>query len=88
MAVMALDPYVEKQVLAERIGTDGDQYDEVWDGVYIVLPLPNIDHQELVQEFGYVFGEVIRRPKLGRVFPGINLSDRDKGWNKTFASPT
>jgi len=29
MAVMVLDPYVEKHILAERVGTDGDQYDEV-----------------------------------------------------------
>ena len=50
MAIMVLDPYVEEQVLAARVGTDGDQYDEVWEGVYIVTPLPNNDHQVLVGE--------------------------------------
>jgi hypothetical protein len=55
MAIMVLDPYVEKHILAERAGTDGDQYDEVWEGVYVVTPLPNNDHQELVAEFGFIF---------------------------------
>jgi Uma2 family endonuclease len=87
MAIMVLDPYVEKHILAERVGSDGDQYDEVWEGVYVVTPLPNNDHQELVQEFGYVLGEVIRRTKLGQVFPGVNLSDRVEGWEKNYREP-
>ena len=35
MAVMVLDPYVEERILAEREGSDGSQYDEVWEGVYV-----------------------------------------------------
>ena len=53
MAVMVLDPYVEEQMLAERAGSDGDQYDEVWEGVYIVTPLPNDEHQEIVSATGF-----------------------------------
>jgi Uma2 family endonuclease len=87
MAVMVLDPYVEQQVLAGRVGSDGDQYDEVWDGVYIVTPLPNNNHQELVSEFAYLLGKVLRRPKLGQVFPGVNLSDRDEGWKQNYREP-
>ncbi len=87
MAVMVLDPYVEAQILSERTGSDGDQYDEVWEGVYIVTPLPNNDHQELVYEFTTVLGEVIRRPRLGQVFPGVNLSDRNEGWEKNYREP-
>ena len=87
MAVMVLDPYVEQQILAERTGSDGDQYDEVWEGVYIVTPLPNNDHQALVYELTYLLGEVIGRPGLGQVFPGVNLSDRDEGWEKNYREP-
>jgi Uma2 family endonuclease len=87
MAVMVLDPYVEQHILAERVGTDGDQYDEVWEGVYVMTPLPNINHQDLVGEFDSILREIIRRPRLGRVFPGVNLSDRDKGWKENFREP-
>lgn len=87
MAVMVLDSFFEKQILAERIGTDGDQYDEVWEGVYIVTPLPNNDHQEIVGDLGSILQEVVRRAKLGQVFPGVNLSDRNRGWEKNFREP-
>jgi len=82
-----LDPYVEEQILAERTGSDGDQYDEVWEGVYVMTPLPNNDHQVLVGEFAFVLGEAVGRVGLGQVFPGVNLSDRDEGWGKNFREP-
>ena len=87
MAIMVLDPYVEKQILAERTGSDGDQYDEVWEGVYIVTPLPNNDHQVLVGEFTFILTEAVGRAGLGQAFPGVNLSDRDKGWEKNYREP-
>jgi Uma2 family endonuclease len=87
MAVMVLDSYIEEQVMALRAGSDGSQYDEVWEGVYVVTPLPSNEHQVLVGEFAYVLGEVIARPRLGQVLPGANLSDRDQGWEKNFREP-
>jgi hypothetical protein len=87
MAIMVLDPYMEQQILAERARSDGDQYDEVWEGVYVVTPLPNNDHQELVFEFVSILGEVVRRPAIGQVFPGVNLSDREEGWERNYREP-
>jgi Uma2 family endonuclease len=87
MAVMVLDSYVEEQILAERIGKDGDQYDEVWEGVYVVTPLPNNDHQEIVGDLGSILQEVVRRAKLGQVFPGVNVSDHNRGWEKNYREP-
>ncbi len=87
MAVVVLDPYVEELVLAQRQGSDGDQYDEVWEGVYIVTPLPNVDHQGLVGEFDSILREVLRRPGLGQVFPGVNLSDRNEDWKQNYREP-
>ena len=87
MAVMVLDPYVEEQVLAERVGSDGDQYDEVWEGVYIVTPLPNDEHQEIVSATCLrFFGKSSHGRDLAR-FPGVNLSDRDEGWKQNFREP-
>jgi Uma2 family endonuclease len=87
MAIMVLDSDMEAQILAERVNSDGDRYDEVWEGVYIVTPLPNNDHQVLVGELSYILGEAVGRSGLGRVFPGVNLSDRDEGWDKNFREP-
>jgi len=87
MAVLVLDPYVEAQILSERAGSDGDQYDEVWEGVYIVTPLPNDEHQEIVSALNAILDQVIARERLGKVRPGVNLSDRNEGWEKNYREP-
>ena len=35
----------------------------------------------------FILREVIRRPRLGQVFPGVNLSDRDDDWKQNFREP-
>jgi Uma2 family endonuclease len=87
MAILVLDPHVENQVLAARIGSDGDQYDEMWEGVYIVTPLPNDEHQEIVSELDFILQETVGQARLGKVRPGVNLSDRDKGWEQNYREP-
>jgi Uma2 family endonuclease len=87
MAILVLDPHVENQVLAARIGSDGDQYDEMWEGVYIVMPLPNDEHQEIVSELDFILQETVGQARLGKVRPGVNLSDRDKGWEQNYREP-
>jgi Uma2 family endonuclease len=87
MATMVLDPYVEEQVLASRVGTDGDKYDEVWEGVYIVTPLPSNEHQRLVIKLCMILSAVVEVNELGDVFSGVNLSDRNEGWDKNFREP-
>jgi Uma2 family endonuclease len=87
MAIMVLDSDIETQILAARLGSDGDQYDEVWEGVYIVTPLPNNDHQVLVGEFTSILGETVKRLRMGQVLPGVNLSDRNQGWKDNYREP-
>jgi hypothetical protein len=88
MAVMVLDPNVEESLLANRRVCDGQQYDEVWEGVYVMAPLPANEHQEFVSELLYILAEAVGRAKLGRVFPGVNLSDRaGADWTHDFREP-
>jgi Uma2 family endonuclease len=87
MAVMVLDPYVEQQVLAARVGSDGDQYDEVWEGVYIVSPLPTNEHQHFVHKISIILDKVMDEAGRGLVFPGVNLSDREEGWEHNYREP-
>ena len=87
MAIMVLDPYVEKHILAERVGSDGDQYDEVWEGVYVVSPLPNDEHQKIVSALDSILQYVVGWPGAGEVRPGVNLSDREEGWEQNYREP-
>lgn len=81
------EPWTEAQIKAQRAKTGTDRYDEVWDGVYIVSPLPNDEHQDLVGAIFNLFFELVGKPKLGLVRPGVNVSDRDEGWNHNYREP-
>jgi Uma2 family endonuclease len=69
----------------KRIGAD--RYDEVWDGVYVMPSMPNLDHQELVSDLDAIFVEVVKRPGLGKVYPGANVSDRGADWQTNYRVP-
>ena len=80
MATMIVDPELESRLLAERATTGADRYDEVWEGIYMMAPMPNVEHQDIVNGFAAVFQEVIRWPGLGMVMPGANVSDQVEGF--------
>jgi hypothetical protein len=87
MAVLITDPSLEERFIEERKLCGSDRWDEVWEGVYIVTPLPNNEHQEIVSGLIYLFNEVVVRSGLGKVFPGVNLSDVDGEWEHDFRGP-
>ena len=87
MATLIADPGVEQRLIAERRAMGADRKDEVWDGVYIIMPDPNVEHQRLVMRLGVVFSEVVNPPAGGDVFPGLNLSDRGEDWKDNYRCP-
>ena len=48
MPALIADPAVEERLVAERRAGDGDRKDEVWNEIYIIMPDPNVEHQETV----------------------------------------
>jgi Uma2 family endonuclease len=87
MALMVLDPIVERQLKAEREASGADRYDEVWEGVYMMAPLADNEHQDLQLSLGAIFQFVIVWAGLGRAQAGANVSDRDKGWEHNYRIP-
>ncbi|WP_152049242.1 Uma2 family endonuclease [Tautonia marina] len=87
MATLVLDSYVEDQILEQRRASGGDRFDEVWDGVYVMAPMPNDEHQEIVMGLSFVLQTVVGLAGLGRVRPGVNVSDRDDGWKQNYRCP-
>ena len=84
MAVLILDPTLEKRVRAER----GDKTrDEVWDGVLVMSPEANLEHQDFGGELAFIFRSALGSRRAGRVYPGVNVSDRDEGWLENFRIP-
>ena len=60
MSTLIQDPYTERALIADRRRKGIDLHDEVWEGVYYVMPNPNVEHQDLV--FGV--GIPLREPAL------------------------
>lgn len=87
MAMLVRDRELERRIIADRRARGVDRKDEVWDGVYVMSPEANNEHQDIIGEFDSLFREVIKRPGLGCVMPGVNISDRDEDWTKNFRVP-
>ena len=87
MAILVSDPYIEQQLREERKLTGADRYDEVWDGVYVIAPMPTDEHQDMVLELAMALTEAVARPRLARVRAGVNLSDRGDDWEHDYRAP-
>jgi Uma2 family endonuclease len=87
MPAFIADPDVEKRLRAERRAAGSDKYDEVWDGVYVVMPLPDIEHQRIVSLINSFLVLTVDAVGLGQSFPGINVSDRRRHWKKNYREP-
>jgi Uma2 family endonuclease len=87
MAMLVADPYVENRLRAERRASGADRYDEVWEGIYMMVPMPGDEHQQIVMRMAAIFQETAGWPELGEVRAGINLSDRGDDWEHDYRVP-
>lgn len=87
MATVIMDRELAESLRQERAAAGGDRWDEVWEGTYMMAPLPDIEHQELVSRLATIFLEVAGWNSGTIVLPGANVSDRDKGWEHNYRCP-
>jgi Uma2 family endonuclease len=85
--VLILDQELIREFIQDRRERGIDQYDEVWEGVYIVPPLATNPHQSLVAALVAILFNVIMLEGRGQVYPGANVSDRRFGWKRRFRAP-
>lgn len=87
MAILVSEAGLERAIRVRRHARGIDGHDEVGDGVYFVPPLADNDHQDIVGGLTTVLQILVAFPKLGRVQPGANVSDRDDDWRKNYRVP-
>lgn len=87
MATLITDPELEQELIAQRQAWGVDRYDEVWDGVYIMAPMANDEHQYLVKELTAVLTIAVDWAGLGQTRPGVNISDRREDWKTNYRIP-
>jgi Uma2 family endonuclease len=87
MAVLVTDPFLEDRLRLERELSGADRYDEVWEGLYVMTPIPDVEHQQIVARFTAILQETVGWPELGDVFPGVNLTERKDDWRYDYRVP-
>jgi Uma2 family endonuclease len=87
MPTLVTDPKIEAELLENRRAWGGDKFDEVWDGVYVMAPLANNEHQELMINLGAAFKNAFAAQPEVRVFPGVNVSDQMDDWKDNYRCP-
>jgi len=87
MATLVHDPALEKDILTQRRAWGADRYDEVWEGVYVVSPMPNNEHLSIATRIAAVFQSALGWENGADVLAGVNVSDRRKGWKKNYRVP-
>ena len=87
MNLVILDPADETRIIDRRRDLGHDRFDEVWEGVYLMSPLANNEHQQIVSAFDRCFGVVIADSGRGIVQPGANVSDRAADWSQNYRCP-
>jgi Uma2 family endonuclease len=87
MAVVVFDRRVGKALIRERAAPKANHHDEVWNGVYIVSPDPDIEHFDVSGELIHVIKLALPDPKLVRVHGGGNITDREDDWTKNYRCP-
>ena len=87
MATLILDPIMEAECkfIFDRSGDN--RYDEVWEGVTVVPPMPSDEHQQLQIRLSLPFMELVEIPQIGQVRAGGNISDRAVDWTHNYRCP-
>jgi len=81
------DPALILKLKADREATGFDRRDEMWEGIYVVSPEANIEHEDFASELSFVFATVREEVGGAKIRTGGNISDRIKGWHKNYRVP-
>ncbi len=87
MAIVSLDPGELKHLIRQRRDSGGDLWDEVWNGVYVMPPLADNEHQRLGLELAIDIRNVLGPDERIQLFAGCNISDQPKRWRRNYRCP-
>lgn len=87
MSTLVQDRDFAQSLIEERRRNGLDRHDEVWEGTYIIMPLPDIEHQHLVTRIASHLRVSVEDELGGRVFAGLNVSDRGEDWTHNYRCP-
>lgn len=83
MATLLLDPYLEQKCREEY----PERITETWNGIDVMGPLPNNEHQELQLALSIPLFEVVQSVHLGVVYLGANVARQHQNWRSVYRGP-
>ncbi|HKB05352.1 MAG TPA: Uma2 family endonuclease [Gemmataceae bacterium] len=86
MPVLVQNPDIVARLLKEREAADYTR-DEVWDGVTVILPEADIEHDDIAGFFYRAFWAVFGEGTPHRIHFRVNVSDRVRGWKQNYRIP-
>jgi Uma2 family endonuclease len=87
MRVLVTDPTLARELREKRERQCPETRDEVWEGVLVMAPLANNEHQAFVMALAFAFNSVVNRDGGDLVLPGANVSDRVADWLTNYRIP-
>ena len=87
MDMIVRDPALEARIIQDRRERKIDRHDEVWDGIYVVSPIIDIEHRDLVGTFTTALFRAVPKSKLNKIYMGVNVSDRNDDWEQNYRCP-
>lgn len=84
---LVTSPVLVRKLRARRQKSPSAPHDEVWEGVYVMSPAANYEHQRFVGRLTTVLTIVVDDMGGGDVLPGLNVSDRQRDWKVNFREP-
>jgi Uma2 family endonuclease len=88
MATVVMDRKFAELLREERAAAGSDRWDEVWEGTYMMSPLPNNEHQQIATRIGAICEEIVGwGGNSAVVLVGTNVSDREEGWEHNYRCP-
>ena len=87
MALVVLDPSIEERLKAEREASGLDRHDEVWEGVYMMVPLANNEHQHIQFRLAAAIQNAVGWDEPVEIDAGANVSDREDDWTHNYRIP-
>jgi Uma2 family endonuclease len=87
MRMVILDPNARKALIRERRRNGADRFDEVWDGVYVMSPEADNEHQYVALRLSVALVQALSGDRPTKVYPAVNISDRDADWKKNYRCP-
>jgi len=87
MALLSVEPGELKRLIRQRRVTGADRFDEVWEGVYVMAPLADNEHQRLGLDLAIAIKEALGLVDQVQIFAGCNVSDQAKRWRRNYRCP-